>query len=184
MKIEGGVNSPGYGEGQSETFSKPLVQHGFERLLARTDEPTLFERWKQGSALESLLQGASSAVQRDLLWQIHQQGGEQAKLVGSQLFQPVIDKLIAHFSGRQLPVVAAIDLPELRALMREFDPLPSRREKVLLNVMADLKKVATGDQTDLIYLDELARRELMTLIPLNGMVNNLMRHSHKLDLEA
>jgi len=30
----------------------------------------------------------------------------------------------------------------------------------------------------------LARRELMTLIPLNGVVNNLIRHSHKLDLEA
>ncbi|MGR6743679.1 YopR/YscH family type III secretion effector, partial [Aeromonas veronii] len=26
--------------------------------------------------------------------------------------------------------------------------------------------------------------ELMTLIPLNGMVDNLMRNSHKLDLEA
>lgn len=179
MKVEGSAYS--FASGPSEVPPKAQVQHHFERQLARADEPTLFDRWKQGTALETLLQGASRAAQRELLWKIHHQGGEPAKAIGHQLFQPVTDKLIAHYSGRQLPVMAAIDLPELRALMSEFDPLPSRREKVLLNVMADIKKAANGEHA---YLDELARRELMTLIPLNGMVNNLMRHSHQLDLEA
>ncbi|MGC8384807.1 YopR/YscH family type III secretion effector [Pseudomonas aeruginosa] len=34
------------------------------------------------------------------------------------------------------------------------------------------------------YLAQLARRELQVLIPLNGMLDNLVRNSHKLDLES
>lgn len=184
MMIEGSEHPLRSGFADTEPLPKQQVQHQFERLLAKADEPTLFSRWQQGTGLETLLDGASPSAQRDLLWQIHQQGGEHAQAVGKRLFQPVTEKLVAHFSGRQLPVVAAIDQPELRALMREFDPLSSRRETVLLNVMADIKKAANGTQVDLAYLEELARCELMTLIPLNGVVNNLIRHSHKLDLEA
>ncbi|MGL5461532.1 MAG: YopR family T3SS polymerization control protein, partial [Aeromonas veronii] len=99
-------------------------------------------------------------------------------------FAPVTDKLIARFGERQSPVVDAIDLPELRATMREFDPLASRREKVLLNLLSELRDGQGAMPAGHQFLDALARRELMTLIPLNGMVDNLMRNSHKLDLEA
>ncbi|MGY3942349.1 YopR family T3SS polymerization control protein [Aeromonas tecta] len=160
------------------------VQHQFERLLATETAPDLFARWKEGASLESLLSGAAPAAQRDLLWQIYQQDSK-APGIGERLFQPVTDKLVERFSGRQLPVVTAIDLPELRALMREFDPLASRRERVLLNVMAELKGEQGVVPAEWEFLGELARRELMvSLIPLNGIVNNLMRHSHKLDLEG
>ena len=141
----------------------------FERLLAKEETP-----------LEALLEGHSPATRRELLWQVYLQD-EKTAGVADLLFKPVASKLIERFGERQLPVVAAIDLPELRALMREFDPLSSRRETVLLKVMAELRGQGAWSGND--YLAELARRELMTLIPHNGMVNNLVRHAHKLDLE-
>ena len=163
---------------------EPAAQRQFERLLVKGVEPDLFARRQQGEPLKNLLDKVPPAAQRDLLWQIYQQEGKPAQEIGKQLFQPVTQQLIERFGGRELPVVSAIDLPELRALMREFDPLASRREKVLLNMMADLKGEQGTLPPEREYLGELARRELMTLIPLNSMVNNLMRYSHKLDLEA
>lgn len=161
-----------------------VAQRQFERLLSKPEALNLLTRWQQGAPLEELLDSAPPAAQRDLLWQIYQQGDEPAQGIGKQLTQPVLDKLIEHFGERRPPVVAAIDQPELRALMREFDPLAARREKVLLNVVAAIKGEQGVVPAEFEYLDELARCELMTLIPLNGMVNNLMRNSHKLDLEG
>ncbi|MBM0490197.1 YopR family type III secretion effector [Aeromonas jandaei] len=152
----------------------------FERLLAKEESSALLTRWKEGTPLEALLEGHSPATRRELLWQVYQQD-EKTAGVADLLFKPVASKLIERFGERQLPVVAAIDLPELRTLMREFDPLSSRRETVLLKVMAELRGQGALSGND--YLAELARRELMTLIPHNGMVNNLVRHAHKLDLE-
>ncbi|MBL0626082.1 YopR family T3SS polymerization control protein [Aeromonas jandaei] len=160
---------------------EPMAQRQFERLLDKEEIGGLLTRWKEGTPLEVLLEGRSSSTRRELLWQVYQQD-EKTVGVAEQIFKPVASKLVERFGERQLPVAAAIDLPELRALMREFDPLSSRRETVLLKVMAELQGQAALPGKD--YLVELSRRELMTLIPLNGMVDNLMRNSHKLDLEA
>lgn len=184
MKIEGSDQLGGEQPLRQPPPPESMAQRQFERLLAKAPELDLFERWQQGTPLEGLLAGVTPAAKRELLWQIYQQGDKPAPEIGKQLFAPVTDKLIARFGERQSPVVDAIDLPELRATMREFDPLASRREKVLLNLLSELRDgqgaVPVGHQ----FLDALARRELMTLIPLNGMVDNLMRNSHKLDLEA
>lgn len=185
MKIEGS-DQPTRQSPQASPVPPPeqAAQRQFERLLVRPPEPDLFDRWRQGAQLDSLLANAVPAARRDLLWQIYQQGDKPAPEIGKQLFAPVTSKLIERFGERQLPVVAAIDQPELRALMREFDPLASRREKVLLSVMTEIKGENGAVRPELEYLGDLARRELMTLIPFNGMVDNLMRNSHKLDLEA
>ena len=182
MRIEGG-EPPGLQPIQSLRPPEPIAQRQFDRLLTKAPELDLFDRWKKGAPLDHLLTNTAPAAGRDLLWQIYQQGDNPAPEIGKQLFAPVTSKLMDRFGERQPPVVAAIDLPELRATMREFDPLASRRETVLLNLLSELKggqgAVPSGHE----FLDALARRELMTLIPQNGMVDNLMRHSHKLDLE-
>ncbi|WP_322862355.1 YopR family T3SS polymerization control protein AscH [Aeromonas allosaccharophila] len=184
MKIEGSDQLGGEQPQRQPLPPESMAQRQFERLLAKAPEPDLFERWQQGAPLDGLLAGVAPAAKRELLWQIYQQGDSPAPEIGKQLFAPVIDKLIARFGERQSPVVDAIDLPELRATMREFDPLASRREKVLLNLLSELRDGQGAVPAEHVFLDALARRELMTLIPLNGMVDNLMRNSHKLDLEA
>ena len=184
MKIEGSDQPGGEQPRHQPLPPEPVAQRQFERLLGKASEPDLFDRWQQGAPLDGLLASVTPAAARELLWQIYQQGDKSAPEIGKQLFAPVTDKLIARFGERQLPVVDAIDLPELRATMREFDPLVSRRQKVLLNVLGELKDGQGGVPAEHVFLDALARRELMTLIPLNGMVDNLMRNSHKLDLEA
>lgn len=184
MKIEGSDQPGGVQPLRQSPPPESMAQRQFERLLAKTPEPDLFERWQQGAPLEGLLASVEPAAKRELLWQIYQQGDKPAPEIGKQLFAPVIDKLIARFGERQSLVVDAIDLPELRATMREFDPLASRREKVLLNLLSELRDGQGAVLAGYQFLDALARRELMTLIPLNGMVDNLMRNSHKLDLEA
>lgn len=156
----------------------------FERLLAKEESGALLTRWKEGTPLEALLEGHSPATRRELLWQVYQQGDKPAVDIGKQLFSPVNSKLIERFGERQPPVVDAIDLPELRATMREFDPLASRRQTVLLNLLRELKEGQDAVPEAHQFLDALARRELMTLIPHNSMVDNLMRNLHKLDLET
>ena len=184
MRVDGGEASVPQAVERPAPVPEQGAQRQFERLLGKPEEPNLFARWQQGAPLEGLLDSAPPAAQRDLLWQIYQRGDESAQGIGKRLSQPVLDRLIERFGERRPPVVAAIDQPELRALMREFDPLAARREKVLLNVMAALKGEQGVVPAEFEYIDTLARRELMTLLPLNGMVNNLMRHSHKLDLEG
>ncbi|MGL5324805.1 MAG: YopR family T3SS polymerization control protein [Aeromonas sp.] len=185
MKIEGSDQPGGQQPLRQPLPPEPIAQRQFERLLAKDPEPDLFERWKQGAPLDGLLASVTPAAARELLWRVyHKQGKELAPEIGKQLFAPVTDKLIARFGERQLPVVDAIDLPELRATMREFDPLGSRREKVLLNLLGELRDGQGSVPAEHVFLDALARRELRTLIPLNGMVDNLMRNSHKVDLEA
>ena len=153
--------------------------------MAKDPEPDLFERWKLGAPLDDLMASATPAAARELLWRVYRKlGKESPPEIGKQLFAPVTDKLIARFGERQLPVMNAIDLPELRATMREFDPLAARRETVLLNLLGELKNGQGGVPAEHRFLDALARRELMTLIPLNGMMDNLVRNSHNLDLEA
>lgn len=173
MRVDGGEAAAPRAVERPAPAPEQGTQRQFERLLGKPEAP-----------LEGLPDGASPAARRERLWQLYQQGDGAAQELGKRLSQPVLDRLIERFGERRPPVVAAIDQPELRALMREFDPLAARREKVLLNVMAALKGEQGVVPAEFAYLDELARRELMTLIPLNGMVNNLMRHSHKLDLEG
>jgi type III secretion protein H len=182
MRIEGGEPS-GQPPTQPLPPPEPIAQRQFDRLLTKAPEPDLFERWQQGAPLDGLLANAAPAARRELLWQVYQQGDKRQAEIGKQLFEPVANQLTERFGGRQLPVIAAIDQLELRALMREFDPLASRREAVLLDLLSKLKGEQRVVPPEHEFLDALARRELMTLIPQNGMVANLMRHSHKLDLE-
>lgn len=67
----------------------------------------------------------------------------------------------------------------MRAYLREQIPLGKRQERALLQVLGASK--GAGQPTD--YLASLIHAELKQLIPRNGMLDSLLRHSYKPDLE-
>ncbi|HGK4974671.1 TPA: YopR family T3SS polymerization control protein PscH, partial [Pseudomonas aeruginosa] len=71
------------------------------------------------------------------------------------------------------------DRLELKAMLRAELPLGRQQQTFLLQLLGAVEH-APGSE----YLAQLARRELQVLIPLNGMLDNLVRNSHKLDLES
>ena len=70
-------------------------------------------------------------------------------------------------------------LLELKAMLRAELPLGRQQQTFLLQLLGAVEHAPGGE-----YLAQLARRELQVLIPLNGMLDNLVRNSHKLDLES
>ncbi|ALP39849.1 YopR family T3SS polymerization control protein [Aeromonas schubertii] len=116
---------------------------------------------------------------REAKWQRYRASDPPDKALLAELVAPVKEAILARFGQRTGPVIPAIDLPELRGLLREFDPLGKRRETVLLEVLAATTKGEGGA-----HMAELLRRELMTLLPRNAMVDNLLRNSHAIDLEG
>ncbi|WP_368163802.1 YopR family T3SS polymerization control protein [Aeromonas sp. R6-2] len=116
---------------------------------------------------------------REAKWQRYHASDPPDKGLLAELVAPVKEAILARFGQRTGPVIPAIDLPELRGLLREFDPLGKRRETVLLEVLAATTKGEGGA-----HMAELLRRELMTLLPRNAMVDNLLRNSHAIDLEG
>ncbi|WP_254058363.1 YopR family T3SS polymerization control protein, partial [Pseudomonas aeruginosa] len=89
------------------------------------------------------------------------------------------------FGGGQLQGVAqpleglGADRLELKAMLRAELPLGRQQQTFLLQLLGAVEHAPGGE-----YLAQLARRELQVLIPLNGMLDNLVRNSHKLDLES
>ncbi|MBG6716541.1 YopR family T3SS polymerization control protein, partial [Pseudomonas aeruginosa] len=71
------------------------------------------------------------------------------------------------------------DRLELKAMLRAELPLGRQQQTFLLQLLGAVEHAPGGE-----YLAQLARRELQVLIPLNGMLDNLVRNSHKLDLES
>ncbi|NHB87029.1 YopR family T3SS polymerization control protein [Photorhabdus tasmaniensis] len=184
------IEGPSY-----NVLSQPTVQpsitaknkQDFDQALElMPDQQTLKERqqrWMQGASLEEVLGDFNPAIQRKIVWQWHQtlstdsQPSQRAQLEG-KLIAPVQKHLWSQFGGLTLPVKPQLDLPEFRAIVREFAPTGRQQETVLLKVLSEIKSLDGNE-----YLSDLIRRELQTLIPRNGMVDNLIRNSHKLDLE-
>ncbi|MBF3095272.1 YopR family T3SS polymerization control protein PscH, partial [Pseudomonas aeruginosa] len=71
------------------------------------------------------------------------------------------------------------DRLELKAMLRAELPLGRQQQTFLLQLLGAVEHAPGGE-----YLAQLVRRELQVLIPLNGMLDNLVRNSHKLDLES
>ncbi|EQC01036.1 YopR family T3SS polymerization control protein [Photorhabdus temperata] len=175
----------------SQPTAQPSVsvahKHDFEQALElMPDQQTLKERqqrWIRGESLEEVLGDFDPATQRKIAWQWYQtlstdsQPSQRAQLEG-KLIAPVQEHLWSQFGGLTLPVKPQLDLPEFRAVVREFAPTGRQQETVLLKVLGEIKSLDGNE-----YLSDLIRRELQTLIPRNGMVDNLIRNSHKLDLE-
>ena len=72
-----------------------------------------------------------------------------------------------------------LDRLALKAQLKECAPFGKQQETLLLNVLEEIKGVAGSE-----YLGGLIRRELQVQIPLNAMIDNLMRNTHKPDLES
>ncbi|NHB95804.1 YopR family T3SS polymerization control protein [Photorhabdus stackebrandtii] len=162
-------------------------KHDFEQVLElMPDQQTLKERqqrWIRGEPLEKVLNDFDPATQRKIAWQWYQtllpdSHPSQRVQLEATLVAPVQEHLWSQFGGLTLPVKPQLDLPELRAIVREFAPTGRQQETVFLKVLGEIKSLDGNE-----YLSDLIRRELKTLIPRNGMVDNLIRNSHKLDLE-
>ncbi|NHB90819.1 YopR family T3SS polymerization control protein [Photorhabdus cinerea] len=162
-------------------------QHSFEQALEILPDQQMLkerqQRWIQGEPLETVLGDFDSTTQRKTIWQWYQtlspesQPSQRAQLE-AKLTTPVQERLWSQFGGLALPVNPSLDIPELRAIVREFAPTGRQQETVLLKVLGKIEPLAGNE-----YLSDLIQRELKTLIPRNGMMDNLLRNSHKLDLE-
>jgi type III secretion protein H len=132
---------------------------------------------------------------REAMWQRYRAANSPDPALIAELVAPVKAAVLERFGQCKGAVVPAIDLPELRRLLREFDPLGKRQETVLLELLksfsgeravplsgSDVQGVSQGEAGG--YLRELVSKELMTLMPRNSMVDNLLRNSHPIDLEG
>ncbi len=183
-------------EGPSHnSVSQPTVQPSvssrhqlsFEQALETTPDQQMLkerqQRWLQGESLENVLGDFDPATQRQVTWQWYQastsdkQPAQRAQLE-DKLIAPVQERLWSQFGGLTLPVNPPLDMPELRKIVREFAPTGRQQETVLLKILGKIETIPGNE-----YLSDLIRQELKTLIPRNGMVDNLIRNSHKLDLE-
>ncbi|MCO3688197.1 YopR family type III secretion effector [Pseudomonas aeruginosa] len=96
-------------------------------------------------------------------------GGEPPAALGERLLQRFAQPLQGLEADRL----------ELKAMLRAELPLGRQQQTFLLQLLGAVEHAPGGE-----YLAQLARRELQVLIPLNGMLDNLVRNSHKLDLES
>ena len=129
---------------------------------------------------------------REAMWQRYRAANSPDPALIAELVAPVKAAVLERFGQCKGAVVPAIDLPELRRLLREFDPLGKRQETVLMDLLksfsgesqvaSDVQGVSPGEADG--YLRELINKELMTLMPRNSMVDNLLRNSHPIDLEG
>ncbi|MCW7547968.1 YopR family T3SS polymerization control protein [Photorhabdus sp. APURE] len=183
-------------EGPSHnTVSQPTVQpsvssghqHSFEQALKTAPDQQMLkerqQRWLQGEPLENVLGDFDPATQRKVIWQWYQalssdkQPSQRAQLE-AKLIAPVQERLWSQFGGLTGNIKPPLDLPELKKIVREFAPTGQQQQTVLLEVLGKIKPIPGHE-----YLTDLINRELKTLIPLNGMVTNMMQYSHKPDLE-
>ncbi|RAW95022.1 MULTISPECIES: YopR family T3SS polymerization control protein [unclassified Photorhabdus] len=184
------IEGPSY-----NTVSQPTVQpsvsskhqHSFEQALETTPDQQMLkerqQRWLQGEPLENVLADFEPATQRKVTWQWYQalpsdkQPSQRAQLE-DKLIAPVQEQLWSQFGGLTGNIKPSLDMPELRKIVREFAPTGRQQETVLLKILGKIEPIPGNE-----YLNDLIRQELKTLIPRNGMVDNLMRNSHKPDLE-
>ncbi|EYU17335.1 YopR family T3SS polymerization control protein [Photorhabdus aegyptia] len=184
------IEGPSYNT-VSQSKVQPSVssrhQHSFEQALETTPDQQMLkerqQRWLQGESLENVLGDFDPATQRRVTWQWYQasspdkQPAQRAQLE-DKLIAPVQEQLWSQFGGLSLPVNPPLDMPELKKIVREFAPTGRQQETVLLKILGKIEPMPGNE-----YLSDLIRQELKTLIPRNGMVDNLIRNSHKLDLE-
>lgn len=173
----------------ADNRADPQQARQFERVLdspspavasVETDERS--KRWLDGAPLATVMVGLESDRQRDLLWQWYRQDyAGQTELRREELRGALMDGI----AGRWLVQFAEpqagpeLDRLALKVQLKECAPFGRQQETLLLNVLEDIKGVAGSE-----YLGGLIRRELQVQIPLNAMIANLMRNTHKPDLES
>ncbi|MCA6219668.1 YopR family T3SS polymerization control protein [Photorhabdus antumapuensis] len=184
------IEGPSY-----NTVSQPTVQtsvssrhqHSFEQALETTPDQQMLkerqQRWLQGESLENVLGDFDPATQRKVIWQWYQalssdKQSSQRTQLEDKLIAPVQEQLWSQFGGLTGNIKPPLDMPELRKIVREFAPTSRQQETVLLKVLGKIESIPGNE-----YLSDLIKQELKTLIPLNGMVTNMMQNSHKPDLE-
>lgn len=176
----------------SDNRADPQQARQFERVL---DSPALvpaaasvvetdarLKRWLEGAPLATVMAGLERSRQRDVLWQWYRQdlsGQPESRRVELR------EALMGGVAGRWLVQFAEpqagpeLDRLALKAQLKDCAPFGKQQETLLLNVLEEIKGVAGSE-----YLGGLIRRELQVQIPRNAMIDNLMRNTHKPDLES
>ncbi|BFI51666.1 T3SS polymerization control protein YopR [Yersinia pseudotuberculosis] len=132
--------------------------------------------------LENKLKSESAEKTREVLWQQYYASTPPDHAVLEVLATPVREALLARFGQHQGSVVPAIDLPELRSVLQQFDSFGKRWEAILLQVLEGIKP--NESQVGLPYLSELINKELMILLPSNSIVDSLLHNSHQIDMDT
>ncbi|EQL41114.1 type III export protein PscH [Pseudomonas aeruginosa VRFPA03] len=120
-------------------------------------------RWSPGSPCASGTWG----------WAPRWTAGWPAGLENGALGERLLQRFAQPLQGLEA------DRLELKAMLHAELPLGRQQQTFLLQLLGAVEHAPGGE-----YLAQLARRELQVLIPLNGMLDNLVRNSHKLDLES
>lgn len=141
-----------------------------------------FKRWLDSAPLATVMAGLEHDPQRSMLWQWYRQdlpaqAEPRRKELKEALMGGFTDRLLVQFTEPQAG--PELDRLALKAQLKELAPFGKQQEALLFNVLAEIKNVAGSD-----YLAGLVRRELQVQIPLNAMLDNLMRNTHKPDLES
>lgn len=176
----------------SENRADPQQARQFERVLdspapvpaaaSVVETDARLKRWLEGAPLATVMAGLERSRQRDVLWQWYRQdlsGQPESRRVELR------EALMGDVAGRWLVQFAEpqagpeLDRLALKAQLKECAPFGKQQETLLLNVLEEIKGVAGSE-----YLGGLIRRELQVQIPLNAMIDNLMRNTHKPDLES
>lgn len=166
----------------------PQQTRQFEQALSQPVTPTPSEpqirlkHWLDGAPLTTVLAGLEPGQQRDLLWQWYRQdlptqAEPRRKELKEALMGGFSERLLAQFGESQAG--PELDRLALKAQLKELGPFGKQQETLLFNVLAEIKGVEGSD-----YLAGLVRRELQVRIPMNALLDNLMRNTHKPDLES
>lgn len=167
----------------------PLQVQSIEKVLrepSRSANPAVqdqrLQAWLNGGDLNSALVGLDSKVQREQVWRWYRQDtssqapGRQSELK-AWLMDGVSDRLLLTHGSPHAGLEK--DRLSLKSTVKELAALGKQQEALLFNVLGEIKGREGSD-----YLARLINRELRTLIPVNAMLDNLMRNTHKPDLES
>lgn len=150
--------------------------------LSAPEAQARFERWLAGAPLATVMAGLEPSQQRDLLWQwVRQDFPAAYESRRAELNEALMNGLAGRWLGQFAEPQAGPELDRLalKAQLKELAPFGKQQETVLFNVLGEIDGVAGSE-----YLAGLIRRELQVQIPLNAMLDNLMRNTHKPDLES
>lgn len=162
--------------------SVSLTQALEEGSGSQGDNERLFKQWQQSGDLSSTLGSLDVGKQQELVWSWYRND-----TLG--LSKPHIQQLEGFLIGdkperwtemfkHSTDATAQADGLLLRQELRASADFGKQQEALALKVLGRVSQLPDSEG-----IQQLLRNELKMLIPRNGMLDNMMRNTHKLDLE-
>ncbi len=173
---------PAYANQSIEANNKPQAREVKGGNEASVDAEQRLKLWLQTGDLETALVNLDVKQQRDMAWSWYR--NDTLSLNSNQRQQ------VEHFIIGDRPerwtemfkhstsATAQVDGQLLRQELRASADFGKQQEALALKVLARV-----NDLPDSQGIQQLLRNELKLLIPRNGMLDNMMRNTHKPDLE-